>query len=97
MTQTQRKQKLPPETEDSVVEFELFHAVLAFTAVVTVTFVTGTALVMIKDYAKYRRQRAVIEAVGHFINSFQKGEKSWKEKKEDTSLQTKKSNIPQKS
>ena len=94
---TQSRQKLPPETEDNVVEVEIRHVVLAFTAVVTVTFVTVTALVMIKDYARYRRQRAVIEAVGHFINSFQKGEKSWKEKKEVTSLQTKKSNIPQKS
>ena len=97
MTQTQRKQKLPPETEDNVVEIELRHVVLTFTAVVTVTFVTGTALVIIKDYAKYRRQRAVIEAVGHFIKSIQQGENPWKEKKEVTSLQTKKSNIPQKS
>ena len=97
MTQTQRKQKLPPETEDNVVEVDLRHVVLAFVAVVTVTFVTGTALVMIKDYAKYRRQRAVIEAVGHFIKSIQQGEKPWKGKKEVTSSQTKKSNIPQKS
>ena len=91
MTQSQPRQKLPPETEDSVVEVELRHVVLAFTAVVTVTFVTGTAMVMIKDYVKYRRQRAVIEAAVHFIKSIQQGEKSWKEKKEDTSSPTKKS------
>ncbi len=97
MTQTQGRQKLPPETEDNVVEVEIRHVVFAFMAVVTVTFVTVTSLVMIKDYAKYRRQRAVIEAAGHFSKSFQKGEKPWKETKEATSLQTKKSNIPQKS
>ena len=91
MTQTQPRQKLPPEVEENVVEVELRHVFFAFGAVVTTILVTGTALVMIKDYAKYRRQRAVIDAAGNFINTLLKGDFPWKKETEDISSQTKNS------
>jgi len=97
MTQGQAKQKLPPEPVENVVEVELRHVFFAFGMVVTTILVTGTALVMIRDYARYRRQRAVIDAADNFINTLLKGDYPWKRETEDTSSQMKKSDIPAKS
>jgi len=97
MTQGQTRQKLPPESEENVVEVELRHVFFAFGTVVTTILVTGTALMMIRDYAKYRRQRAVIDAAGNFINTLLKGDFPWKNEKMDTTSQTKNSDKPAKS
>ena len=97
MTQGQAKQKLPPEVQENVVEVELRHVFFAFGTVVTTILVTGTALVMIRDYARYRRQRAVIDAAGNFINTLLKGDYKWIKETEDTLSPPKKSDIPEKS
>ncbi len=97
MTQGPNKQKLPPEVQENVVEIELRHVFFAFGTVITTILVTGTTLVMIRDYAKYRRQKAVIDAAGNFINTLLKGDYPWKKETEDTSSQTTKSHTLEKS
>ena len=97
MTQGQTRPKLPPESEENVVEVELRHVFFAFGTVVIIILVTGTALVMIRDYAKYRRQKAIIDAAGNFINTIMKGDFPWKKETEDTSSPMKRSDKPVKS
>ena len=89
MTQGQARQKLPPEVQENVVEVELRHVFFAFGTVVTTILVTGTALVMLRDYARYRRQKAIIDAAGNFINTLLKGDHPWKKETKDSSFQTK--------
>jgi len=61
------RQKLPPKRKDSVVEVELRHVVLAFAAIGAATFISGTLLVLVRDYTRYRRQKAILETIGRII------------------------------
>ena len=84
------KEKLPPEVEDNIVEISLRHVFLAFTGLVTAVFVTGVGIVFARDYAKYKRQKAVIDAATQLLQTIKEGDLPWKEKKTATSSQTKK-------
>jgi hypothetical protein len=85
---SESKHTLPPESEDTVVEVHFRHIMVAFTALVTVSLITGSTLLIIRDYTRYRRQKAVIDAVGHFIKPLIEGKIPWKNEREDISLPT---------
>ena len=86
MTEPVKKPKLPPETENSVVEVDLRHVVLAFSGVFMGILVSGTALILIRDWARFRRQRAAFESISLLIKTFKEGGlPSWKNAKEDIS------------
>ena len=57
MADTTKKSRLPPESEDKVIEVSLKHVILGFTVVVTTAFVVGTGVVLLRDYVRYRRQK----------------------------------------
>ncbi|MBC8400916.1 MAG: hypothetical protein ISR95_00295 [Candidatus Marinimicrobia bacterium] len=87
---TVAKEKLPPEVEDNIVEVSMRHVFLAFSGLVTAVFVTGIGIVFARDYAKYKRQKAVIDAATQLLQTIKEGDLPWKEKKKDTSSQIKK-------
>ena len=61
------KQKLPPETDDKIIEVSLKHVILGFGGIVIGSLTVGTVIVMAKDYAKFKRQKAILDAVTHLI------------------------------
>jgi len=83
-------EKLPAETEDHIVEVSLRHVFLAFTGLVTAVFVTGVGMVFVRDFAKFKRQKAVIDAATNLLVTIQEGDKPWKDKKTVSSSPTKK-------
>ena len=83
-------ERLPAETEDNIVEVSMRHVFMAFTGLVTAVFVTGVGMVFVRDFAKFKRQKAVIDAATNLLVTIQEGDKLWKNKKMDTSLPTKK-------
>ncbi|MEE9167911.1 MAG: hypothetical protein V3U24_10695 [Candidatus Neomarinimicrobiota bacterium] len=91
MTEPVKKPRLPPETDDSVVEVDLRHVVLAFGGVFMGVLASGTALILIRDWARFRRQKAAIESISQLIKIIQEGGfRPWKSAKEDTSSPQKK-------
>lgn len=60
---------LPPETEDHVVEVSLRHIIIAFTSLLLGSVAVGTTIVLIKDYARYKRQKAFFDSFIKLINS----------------------------
>jgi len=83
-------ERLPAETEDHIVEVSLRHVFLAFTGLVTAVFVTGVGMVFVRDFAKFKRQKAVIDAATNLLVTIQEGDKPWKDKKTVSSSPTKK-------
>ena len=84
------KEKLPPEVEGHIVEVYMRHVFWAFTSLVTAVFVTGVGIVFARDYAKYKRQKAIIDAATQLLLTIQEGDLPWKGKKKATTSQTKK-------
>lgn len=82
------KEKLPPEVEDNIVEVSMRHVILAFAGLVTTVFVTGVGIVFARDYSKYKRQKAMIDAATQLLQIIQEGNTPWKKQKKDTSSQT---------
>ena len=68
MTDTTKKSRLPPESEDKVIEVSLKHVILGFTVVVTSAFVVGTGVVLLRDYVRYRRQKAIVDNFARLIS-----------------------------
>ena len=84
------KETLPEEVEDHIVEVSMRHVILAFAGLVTTVFVTGVGIVFARDYSKYKRQKAMIDAATQLLQTIQEGDKPWKKQKKDISSQTKK-------
>ena len=76
--------RLPAETEDHIVEVSMRHVFMAFTGLVTAVFVTGVGMVFVRDFAKFKRQKAVIDAATNLLVTIQEGDKPWKGKKTAT-------------
>ena len=71
MTETNKKSRLPPETEDKVVEVSLKHVIIGFTTVVTTAFLVGTGIVLLRDYVRYRRQKSIFDNLANLITALQ--------------------------
>ena len=83
------KQKLPRESEDKIIEVSLKHVIFAFSGLAVGSFAVGAGIVLVKDYTKYRRQKAIIEAAKEMFTFIKYGGdiSTWKktEKTESTS------------
>lgn len=92
------KSKLPPKVENNVVELNLRHVFLVFGGMIAAGVVSVSTIIIVRDYVRFRRQKAVIEAINQFLHTFNKtGGILWKEKKTDTSSLMKKSDRQEKS
>ena len=72
---------MPPETEDHVVEVSLRHIIIAFTGILFGTAIVGTSIVLVRDYARYKRQKSFFDSFTQLINTL-KGVK-WKNEQTD--------------
>ena len=96
----EEKQKLPRESEDKVIEVSLRHVILAFSGLVIGSFTVASGVVILKDYAKYRRQKAIIDAVKEMFTFIKHGGdiREWKKVEKTGSLSQKQPSIkPKKS
>ena len=57
------KPTLPGKPEDKVIDVSLRQVLAIFGGLVFSTLTVGIALILLRDYARYRRQMAIIEAV----------------------------------
>ncbi len=81
---------LPPEEKDTVIEVSLKHILIAFGGLVSATFTVGVSLVLLRDYAKYKRQKAIIDAATQMLLTIQDPERraNWKKEKKKTDIQS---------
>ena len=94
------EQKLPRESEDNIIEVSLKHVIFAFSGLVIGSFTVGAGVVLIKDYSKYRRQKAIIDAVKEMFTFIKHGGEisEWKKVEKKESLSQKQPSIkPKKS
>ena len=66
-----KKSRLPPESEDKVIEISLKHVIIGFTTVVTTAFLVGTGIVLLRDYVRYRRQKSIFDSLANLITVLQ--------------------------
>jgi len=95
---TEKKQKLPRESEDTIIEVSLKHVILAFSGLVIGSFTVGAGVVIVKDYAKYRRQKAIIDAAKEMFTFIKYGGETslWKKMEKTGSSSRKQPLIKQK-
>ena len=65
------KNKLPPKTNDQIVEVTLKHVLGGFVLVVVGTATIAGTVIVLKDYSKYKRQEAVITSLSKLIDLVQ--------------------------
>jgi hypothetical protein len=89
------KQKLPRESEDKIIEVSLKHVILAFSGLVIGSFTVGAGVVILKDYTKYRRQKAIIDAAKEMFTFIKYGGEisEWKKMEKKDSLSKKQPSI----
>jgi hypothetical protein len=68
---SESKQKLPPQADDHIVEVSLRHVIMAFGGLVLGSLTVGAGIVFIIDYAKYKRQKAIIDALQQLLTGGQ--------------------------
>jgi hypothetical protein len=68
---SESKQKLPPQADDHIVEVSLLHVIMAFGGLVLGSLTVGAGIVFIRDYAKYKRQKAIFDAVQQLLTGGQ--------------------------
>ena len=73
-----KKSRLPPESEEKVVEVSLKHVIIGFATVVTTAFFVGTGIVLLRDYVRYRRQKSIFDNLARLITVLQTKEKGGK-------------------
>jgi len=80
------QQKLPPKEEDHIVEVSMKHVVLAFGGIVIGSIAVGAGISFARDYAKFKRQKAIVDAAGKILETiFQGGQISWSEPNRESS------------
>ena len=81
-------EKLPPETEDKIIEVSLRHVLLAFGGIIIGSITVGVSIAFVRDYTKYRRQKAIIDAAKQLLLTLKDGGQnslSWKNAKTESS------------
>ena len=80
------QQKLPPKEEDHIIEVSMKHVVLAFGGIVIGSIAIGTGISFARECAKYKRQKAMIDAAGQLLTAlFHGGEIQWNEQSKESS------------
>ena len=82
--------KLPPEEEDHVIEISLKHVILSLGGLLFGVALVGSSIVLMKDYTKYRRQKAIIDAATKLLLNIQNPERrqDWKKEKKKMDTQS---------
>ena len=82
--------KLPPEEVDHVIEISLKHVILIFGGLLFGVVLVSSSIVLMKDYVKYRRQKAIIDAATKLLLTIQDPERraNWKKEKKKTDIQS---------
>jgi len=80
------KQPLPSEEKETIVDVSLKHVVLAFGGIVGAAFLVGISIVIVRDYTKLLRQKAIIDAATELLLTMQNKERSehWKNEEKKT-------------
>ncbi len=86
-------ERLPRKLEDNVIDVSLGHVILAFATLAGTLATVGLAIVFARDYARYRRQKAILETATDLIKTItnrQQGDAEWSKEKTVSSSPTKK-------
>ena len=77
------KEKLPRETEDNIIEVSLKHVVFTFGGLAFSALTVSAGVIFIRDYAKFRRQKAILDLAKQLLTTLQDGgdSKVWKKTK----------------
>ncbi len=67
------KEQLPGESNDQIIEVSLKHVIFTFGSLVLGSITVGASVTFIKDYVKYRRQKALFDAVKNLITFLNNG------------------------
>ncbi len=76
-----------------MVDVSLGHVILAFATLAGTMATVGLAIVFARDYARYRRQKAILETATDLIKTItnlKQGDTEWSEEKTESSSPTKK-------
>lgn len=76
-----------------MVDVSLGHVILAFATLAGTLATVGLAIVSARDYARYRRQKAILETATDLIKTItghKGGKTEWNDEKTDSSSQKKK-------
>lgn len=66
---------LPAEEAETVVEVSLRHVLAAFGSLTVAILTVGAGITLLRDFTRYRRQRAIIEAVAELVRTLQPPER----------------------
>ena len=86
-------ERLPRKMEDNVVDVSLGHVILAFATLAGTMATVGLAIVFARDYARYRRQKAILETATDLIKTItdlKQGDAEWSKEKTVSSSPAKK-------
>lgn len=67
--------KLPAEKEDHIVDVSLKQVAALFAALILCVIIAGSVIVLLRDFSRYRRQKATIEALTQLILTLKSLEK----------------------
>jgi hypothetical protein len=73
-------QKLPPKTEDHIVDVSISHLLVGFVLLAGGVFGVGVTLIIIRDYSRYKRQKAIIDSSLEIIKTLVKNKENQNEK-----------------
>ena len=77
-----KRTRLPPKSEDKVIDVSLKHVAFGFAVLLIGTALAGAAVFAIRDYSRYRRQKAIVESLKDLFVTLSRMENNlWKEKK----------------
>lgn len=58
---------MPAKTEDKIVDVSLKHIVITLGGLIIGGALAGTSVILIRDYVRFRRQKAFIESITQMI------------------------------
>lgn len=61
-------QKLPAKEKPEVIDVSMKHVIFGFSILFASAFITGTSVIAIRDYSRYRRQKALLDSTMQLIN-----------------------------
>jgi len=80
------QQKLPPKEEDNIIEVSMKHVVLSFGGIVLGSIAIGAGITFARDYAKFKRQKAMLDAASQILETlFHGGQISCNEPNKESS------------
>ena len=67
MAESTKKSRLPPKSEDKIVEVTLKEVVIASAVVFVSVVAISAGIIALRDYSRYRRQKALIDSVQQIV------------------------------